>query len=301
MTRRPPPRLRLGADRRARGRRAAFRAAVERRERLFGPERLADARALEPRPAAAGLALRQRRPARDDVDAIAKAAAVLLVGAARNAVPVLRRGARAWSTSRSRRTRSSTRRRAAPGRTSRGGTATSAGRRCRGPPDRAPGSRPAGRGSGSARTRPAGTSPRRPPTRTPFWRRYRRLLEARRSVVALRRGAYESIDAGEDDVYAWRRIAPGSRAVVAVNFAGVRLPDPAAGGRGPAGRRRDPPRSAGSGWRRRRHAAAIRGRSSSPTAECRAGSRCYDTAEPRHPHPTGGARAARIPQAQGLV
>ena len=130
----------------------------------------------------------------DDADAIAKAAAVLLARpcAGRRSCTTARSWA--WATSRSRRTRSSTRRRASPGRTSRGGTATSAGRRCRGPPDRAPGSRPAGRGSGSARTRPAAMSPRRPPTRARSWRRYRRLLEARRSVTALRRGSYESID-----------------------------------------------------------------------------------------------------------
>ena len=79
---------------------------------------------------------------------------------------------------------------------------------------------------------------------------YRRLLEARRSVLALRRGSYESIDAGEDDVFAWRRVAPGSRAVVAVNFAGVdcriRLPAGEAR-RVVAGTHLDPPAPDGDG------------------------------------------------------
>jgi alpha-glucosidase len=57
---------------------------------------------------------------------------------------------------------------------------------------------------------------------------YRRLLTARRSVAALRRGSYESLDAGAVDVFAWRRVAGRSRAIVAVNFAAedrrIRLP-----------------------------------------------------------------------------
>jgi alpha-glucosidase len=61
---------------------------------------------------------------------------------------------------------------------------------------------------------------------------YRRLLAARREVTALRRGTYETIDAGVPDVFAWRRVAGDSRAVVAVNFANeqrrIRVPDPEA-------------------------------------------------------------------------
>ena len=109
----------------------------------------------------ARLAPRRRRSRDADRDAIARAAAVLPADAARDAVPVLRRGARAGRRARSRRTRVVDP--AGPrtsGRTSRGGTASQL-------PDadavdggsRAPGSRRAGRGSGSGRTTRRGTSP----------------------------------------------------------------------------------------------------------------------------------------------
>jgi alpha-glucosidase len=48
---------------------------------------------------------------------------------------------------------------------------------------------------------------------------YRRLLAARRKLPALRHGSYETLDVGDPDVFAWRRTAEGSSAVVAVNFA----------------------------------------------------------------------------------
>jgi alpha-glucosidase len=50
---------------------------------------------------------------------------------------------------------------------------------------------------------------------------YRRLLAARRAIPALRRGSYETLEGGVPDVFAWRRVAGPSRAVVAVNFAGA--------------------------------------------------------------------------------
>jgi alpha-glucosidase len=48
---------------------------------------------------------------------------------------------------------------------------------------------------------------------------YRRLLATRRRLPALRRGSYETVDVGDADVFAWRRAAQESSAVVAVNFA----------------------------------------------------------------------------------
>jgi alpha-glucosidase len=59
---------------------------------------------------------------------------------------------------------------------------------------------------------------------------YRRLLAARRSLEALRRGDYRTLDAGHPDVFAWRRSTADSSAVVVVNFATaarqVRVPWP---------------------------------------------------------------------------
>jgi alpha-glucosidase len=73
---------------------------------------------------------------------------------------------------------------------------------------------------------------------------YRRLLAARREITALRRGTYETIDTGVPDVFAWRRLAGDSRAVVAVNFANeerrIRLPE-ADAARACAGTHLDPP------------------------------------------------------------
>jgi alpha-glucosidase len=73
---------------------------------------------------------------------------------------------------------------------------------------------------------------------------YRRLLAARREITALRRGTYETIDTGVPDVFAWRRLAGDSRAVVAVNFANeerrIRIPGPDAA-RACAGTHLDPP------------------------------------------------------------
>jgi alpha-glucosidase len=74
---------------------------------------------------------------------------------------------------------------------------------------------------------------------------YRRLLAARRAIEALRRGSYETLDAGEPDVFAWRRATDGSTAVVAVNFAAeartIALPVPA-GELTVVGTHLDPPR-----------------------------------------------------------
>ena len=73
---------------------------------------------------------------------------------------------------------------------------------------------------------------------------YRRLLAARRSIEALRRGDYEPLDVGVPDVLAWRRAIDGSQAIVLVNFAGaerrVVVPWPAAV-RAAAGTHLDPP------------------------------------------------------------
>ena len=48
---------------------------------------------------------------------------------------------------------------------------------------------------------------------------YRRLLTVRREQEPLRRGTYESLDAGAPDVLAWRRATDRSSAVILVNFA----------------------------------------------------------------------------------
>jgi alpha-glucosidase len=48
---------------------------------------------------------------------------------------------------------------------------------------------------------------------------YRRLLTARRELEPLRRGRYEALDAGAADVLAWRRATDRSSVVVLVNFA----------------------------------------------------------------------------------
>ena len=48
---------------------------------------------------------------------------------------------------------------------------------------------------------------------------YRRLIAARRTLAPLRRGSYETLDVGAPDVFAWRRASGESRVVVAVNFA----------------------------------------------------------------------------------
>ena len=275
-----------------------FRATVERRERLFGPERrptLVFSNHDQPRQASR-LA---RSAGTDDVDAIAKAAAVLLVGL--RGMPFLYYGEELgmvdvaippdeivdppariagpdfpwWNRDQCRTPMPWT---AEPG------AGFTTGRPwLRIGPD-------AARRNVAAEAADEGS----------VLATYRRLLEARRSVTALRRGSYESIDAGEDDVYAWRRIAPrvAGRRRGQLRWRG--LPDPAAGGRGPADRRRDPPRSAGSGWRRRRHAAAIRG--PHPRRRLSAGPDRAATIRPNPvTRPTGGARAARIPQAQGLV
>jgi alpha-glucosidase len=79
---------------------------------------------------------------------------------------------------------------------------------------------------------------------------YRRLLAARRAVPALRRGTYETLDAGAPDVFAWRRAAGDSAAVVLVNFALAerRLSVPRLGvGRAIAGTHLDPPTPDGEG------------------------------------------------------
>ena len=60
LTTEPPSRLRLGALIAAPWSARAFRAAIDARERLFGPERWPTRRPLEPRPAAPGLAPRRR-------------------------------------------------------------------------------------------------------------------------------------------------------------------------------------------------------------------------------------------------
>jgi len=60
---------------------------------------------------------------------------------------------------------------------------------------------------------------------------YRRLLAARREIEALRRGGFESLDPGAADVLAWRRATGRSLAIGLVNFAAserrvvVPLPD----------------------------------------------------------------------------
>ena len=120
----------------------------------------------------------------------------------------------------SRATRSSIRRPSAPGRTSRGTTGPAAGRRCSGPRARTPASRPAGRGSGCARTPRRGTS--RPSGRDPdsTFAAYRRLLAFRRAAPALRTGAMERLDSGTPDVLAWTREAGGQRLLTVVSFVG---------------------------------------------------------------------------------
>ena len=237
----------------------AWRSVIDRRERLFGPDRLPDPRALEPRPAPARLAPRDvgrdRRRRRDREGGRGPAA-----GPARDAVPLLRRGDRDG-------------RRADPDRRDR----RSAGppRRARVPvveprpvPDAHGLDRRAGR---RVHDRPAVDPDRRrrtPPERGGRGSRtlarssatYLRLLAARRSIEALRRGDYETLDAGEPDVLAWRRATDGSQAIGLVNFAGaerrVVVPWPDAV-RAAAGTHLDPPIAR---RRRRAHAAAARGR-----------------------------------------
>jgi alpha-glucosidase len=73
---------------------------------------------------------------------------------------------------------------------------------------------------------------------------YRRLLAARRELLPLRRGAHETLDVGAPDVLAWRRVAGGSGVVVAVNFANAprRIAVPGRDAtRAVAGTHRDPP------------------------------------------------------------
>jgi alpha-glucosidase len=48
---------------------------------------------------------------------------------------------------------------------------------------------------------------------------YRRLLAARRGLEALRDGSHETLDVGASDVFAWRRSTSRSSAVVVLNFA----------------------------------------------------------------------------------
>ena len=74
---------------------AALRSAIEAREAAFGPDRWPDRGAVEPRPVAPGLASGERSATAGDADAVARAAAVLLLTQRGHAVPVLRRGARA--------------------------------------------------------------------------------------------------------------------------------------------------------------------------------------------------------------
>jgi alpha-glucosidase len=79
---------------------------------------------------------------------------------------------------------------------------------------------------------------------------YRRLLAVRRMVPALRRGTFASLDVEAPDVFAWRRVARDSAAVVVVNFAlaerRISLPAGAAS-RPLAGTHRDPPSPAADG------------------------------------------------------
>jgi alpha-glucosidase len=79
---------------------------------------------------------------------------------------------------------------------------------------------------------------------------YRRLLTARRSIEALRRGGYEPLDAGAPDVLAWRRAIDGSQAIGVVNFAAAErraaVPWPDAV-RAAAGTHLDPPIPAADG------------------------------------------------------
>ena len=122
-----PPRVRLGAGHGAvvgRGLAVGHRSA----RAALRPGPAADAGALQPRPAPPRLAPRDvgrdRRHRRDREGRRRPPP-----GPARDAVPLLRRGDRDGRRRRSRPTRSSTRRPASPGPSSRGGTATSAGRR----------------------------------------------------------------------------------------------------------------------------------------------------------------------------
>ena len=225
-----------------------FRATVERRERLFGPERrptLVFSNHDQPRQASRFA----RSAGSDDVDAIAKAAAVLLVGL--RGTPFLYYGEELGMVDVE-----------IPPDEIVDPPARIAG------PDfpwwnrdqcRTPMPWTAGPGAGFTTGRPwlrIGPDAARRNVATEaadegsVLATYRRLLEARRSVVALRRGSYETIDAGEEDVFAWRRVAPGSRVVIAVNFAGVdhriRLPAGEAR-RVVAGTHLDPPAPDGDG------------------------------------------------------
>ena len=167
------------------------------------------------------------------------------------------------STSTSRGTRSSTRRRSGPDPTSRGTTARAAGRRCSGGRVRAPGSRPAGRGSGSAPD--AERAERRAPGRQipdSVLAAYRRLLAFRRTAPALRTGAMERLANPDPDVLAWTRTGDGQRLLVVVSFVGRaadrrrRRRSPAARWQPRVGTHRDP---AGPGRRRAARPAAGRG------------------------------------------
>ena len=159
--------------------------------------RLADGRAVEPRPAAPRVAPRRPSAGTTTTDAIAKAAAVLLLDAARDAVPVLRRGDRDG------------RRRDPAGRDRRpAGAPREPGLPVVEPrpvPDADAVDRRAGRrvhdrpavAAARRRTRPAGTSRPRPPTRRRCCRATGACSRRAGRVVALRRGSYEPVDAGD--------------------------------------------------------------------------------------------------------
>ena len=235
-----------------RGRRDGLRGRDRRaRERLFGPTRLADGRALEPRPVAPGVAPRRRRPA-STTSTRSRGRRGPAPDAARNAVPVLRRGARACATSTIPRDGD---RRPAGAPASGPDFAVveprpAAGRRCRGPPGRAPGSRPAGRGSGSAPdARPRNVAAQAADPGSVLSTVPAAARAARASTPALQVGhATSRSRPATDDVLAYARgRAGGSQSVVAVNFGRSGPPVRAAGRRrrplavARSGPHRDPP------------------------------------------------------------
>jgi alpha-glucosidase len=196
---------------------AAFRELVERRERLFGPDRrptLVFSNHDQPRQASRFAA----SAGTDDIDAVAKAAAMLLVGL--RGTPFLYFGEELGMVDV-----------AIPADEIVDPPARIAG------PDFPWWNRDQCRTPMAWTSGPmAGFTTGRPWLRTGDYARhhnvaaesadpdsvlstYRRLLAARREVEALRRGSYETLDAGDSDVFAWRRAAGGSTAVVAVNFA----------------------------------------------------------------------------------
>ena len=149
---------------------AAFRAALRRRERAFGDDRWPTiVLSNHDQPRHASRLADSTGASEAERDAIARAAAVLSPDRPWHAVPVLRRGARAWATSTSRPTRASTRRPPGSRPTSRGGIDRGAGRRCPGPREPGAGFTTGRRGCASARTRRPATSPRSWPIPTRCW------------------------------------------------------------------------------------------------------------------------------------